>query len=585
MIRALIGVILAGVSLSGAGRGLAPWGHMPPPHAPYRVVGGDTDLWVDALLTRMTLDEKLGQLVLVHLPDRGRKGISYGEAEEAVQKYGVSGFLVGRLLPPDLIQQATTRLQAMASVPLFFAADYERGVGRFDNDYTELPSNMALGATRDTLLAAEAGRLTAIESRRIGVNLLFAPVVDVNNNPGNPIINVRSYGEDAGLVARMAASFVRSAEANGVLTTLKHFPGHGNTTVDSHARMGKVEGSLKELEEVEFRPYRVLLKGAHRPAGVMTAHLWVPALDADPLPATFSRHVLQTLLRDRLGFDGLIVTDDVRMGALNRTYGFEDRVVRPLLAGADLILTPESLPGALQALRKAVEDGRLSRARIDASVRRILRAKARLTGDDAAVSPTAGLSGAQLARRIADGAVTLLKTSPHLPLRSGQRIVLVQLSNYTGSESIDAAMSTLENALQPVSPRAAMRVEEEPGSRETGAIMDRVAQAEVIVLTLYLRLQSGRGAAGLYPRQLQLVRALLATGKPVVLVTFGNPYVVTPFRSAAVLLVAYDQTLASVAAVGDLLLGRQSSKGQLPVTVAPYAFGSGLYQESEDTVR
>src|SRR5690606_24829544 len=197
----------------------------------------------------------------------------------AVQDMGVGGFLVPRLLDPEEVFEETQRLQAATPVPLFFAADYERGTGRFNNALTELPSNMALGATRDTVLAAAAGRLTAIESRALGINLLFAPVVDVNNNPDNPIINIRSYGEDPALVGAMATAFVREAQRHGVLTTLKHFPGHGNTTTDSHARMGTVGSDFAELDSIELRPYRDVLTGPHPSAGVMTAHLWVPALD------------------------------------------------------------------------------------------------------------------------------------------------------------------------------------------------------------------------------------------------------------------------------------------------------------------
>ncbi|MDX1548877.1 MAG: glycoside hydrolase family 3 N-terminal domain-containing protein, partial [Rhodothermales bacterium] len=316
--------------------------------------------WVDSTLATLSLDEKIGQLFIVHLPRPGIRQMLDDEALEAVEDAHVGGFLVPRLLDPETVFEQTQRLQRASRLPLFFAADYERGAGRFSNAFTELPSNMALGATRDTALAAAAGRLTALESRAIGINLLLAPVVDVNNNPDNPIINIRSYGEAPGLVADMAEAFVREAQRHGVLTTLKHFPGHGNTAVDSHARMGVVEGGAAVLDSVELRPYRRLLGQADAPAGVMSAHLWVPALDDEPLPATFSQRALTHLLRDSLGFEGFIVTDDIRMGALQGRYAPAERIVRPLRAGADVILTPRSLPRAVEAVRAALRDGALT---------------------------------------------------------------------------------------------------------------------------------------------------------------------------------------------------------------------------------
>ncbi|WP_457652300.1 glycoside hydrolase family 3 protein [Rhodocaloribacter sp.] len=539
-------------------------------------------LWVDSLMATLTRDEKIGQLFIVDLPVRGRDRLREAEALTAVRAYGVGGFLVRRLMPPRAVSEAARRLQRAAAVPLFFAADYERGVGRFDNALTELPSNMALGATRDTLLAAVAGRLTAVESRAVGVNLLFAPVVDVNNNAGNPIINIRSYGEDPDLVARMAGAFVREAEAAGVLTTLKHFPGHGNTSVDSHTRMGVVGGDAGALGRVELRPYRVLVARSHPAAGVMSAHLWTPAFDREPTPATFSRRVLHDLLRDSLGFEGFVVTDDVKMGALRGTYPLAERVVRPLEAGADVILTPEDLPAAIRAVKDALRTGRLAGADLDASVRRILRAKARAglyagppVGASALDTLLARPYGAPVARAVAERAVTLLRTAPALPLTPERRVALVQLSNYRGSESIAAAMDAFADTLAPAYV-VRERFEREPTAAESSKTLAAAKTADVVVVALYLRLRSGRGKAGLSEGQERFVRRLLALEAPVVLVVFGNPYAVTAFADADAHLVAYDQTLATVTAAARVLHGALRPAGRLPITVDPYPFGAGL---------
>ena len=535
--------------------------------------------WADSVLAALTLDEKIGQLFIIHLPRPNRRSRRKDEALGAVQTYGVGGFLTPRLLSPSVVLAETRRLQQAANVPLFFAADYERGVGRFNNALTELPSNMALGATRDTLLAAAAGRLTALESRALGVNLILAPVVDVNNNPDNPIINYRSYGEDPELVGRMAAAFVREAQRHGVLTTLKHFPGHGNTSVDTHSRMGIVAGDAEALDRIEFSPYRrVLSRGGA--AAVMSAHLWVPAFDPQRLPATFSHRALRDVLRDSLGFDGFVITDDIRMGAIRNTYAADERIVRALAAGTDVILTPKSLPDALEAVKAALRRGTLDEAALDRSVRRILWAKAqaglhrrRAADEETLAYLLQKPRGASLSRIVADRAVTLLKTDSLVPLAPLQRTALVQLSNVGDSPSIEAAMDTLAALLAPV---GEARLGKEPARTDTAEAFQAAADADVVVLTLFLRLQSGRGKAGLFPRQEQFVRRLVARETPVILVTFGNPYAVTPLAEAEVVVVAYEQSLASVAAVAGVLQGRQRARGSLPITVDPYPFGSGV---------
>ena len=539
--------------------------------------------WVEETLTGLTLNEKIGQLFIVDMPRRTPSTLVRDEAVRQAQQ-GAGGFLMRRVLGPEEIYKQGRRLQKEATVPLFMAADYERGAGRFANHFTELPSNMAVGATRDTGFAAAAGRLTAIESRAAGVNFLFAPVVDVNDNPSNPIINIRSYGEDPALVGAMAKAFVRAAEGAGLLTTLKHFPGHGNVSVDTHAEIGAVTGSRADLDRTELAPYRAVLARAEAPpTAVMSAHLWIQALDAEPRPATFSREVLTGLLRGTLGFDGLVVTDDVKMGALYNDYALAERVLRPLEAGADIVLTPDDFSAAVGAVEAAVESGRLSEERIDASVRRILQAKAR-AGLHRRRTPPEDLLGALLeqpfgervAQTIADRSLTLLKSAPALPLREGQRVFLAQLSNYKDSESIAAAMDVFPPALEESGAAVtAQRFDTEPTEADRTAALEAARAADVVVLALYLRLQSGRGEAGLFPKQRALVQALLEQGTPVVLVPFGNPYAVDPFPEADAFLVGYDQTLATVRAAADVLRGRYAPQGRLPISLERFAYGSG----------
>lgn len=521
--------------------------------------------WVEQQLSSMSLAEKVGQLFIVHL-DASRSEANLN----AVRHLHVGGFLVPRLLEPREVYRHVRRLQDAAALPLFFAADYERGVGRFTNALTELPSNMAIGATRDVLWAAAAGRLTAIESRAIGVNLLFAPVVDVNSNPDNPIINIRSYGEDPELVGQMAAAFVRAAQDHGLLTTLKHFPGHGDTNVDTHARMGSVSKSLDELQNVELQPYRTVLDEAD-PAAIMSAHLWIPALEPDPLPATFSTNILTVLLRNELGFKGIVVTDDIRMGALQSRFSAAERILRPLEAGANVVLTPSDVGRAIEIVSNAVATGRLSEAQIDASVRRILTAKAAAGLHRQRVSDEVLLDellqvplGEPVARAIAEQSITVYKDGPALPVAPDARIATVHITNVQRTESIPAAMDLLDDRLDVAT---SARFESRPSSQALDRVLSDAAEADVVVVALYLRLQAGRGEAGLLQGQGELVEALTRATTPVVLVTFGNPYAAAEFANADAVVIAYDQALATITAVSDVLTGREQTPGRLPITI------------------
>ena len=538
--------------------------------------------WVDSLMNALSLREKIAQLFVLEAGAPGQNAPVPSSTVQAVEQYGVGGFLVSRLLEPEEVYAQTQYLQARADVPLFFAADYERGAGRFANNFTELPSNMAIGATRREDFAAASAKVAALESRALGVNLMFAPVVDVNNNPDNPIINIRSYGGQGDLVGRMGAAYVRGAEGFGMLTTLKHFPGHGDTGIDTHAEMATVRGSREELNQTELKPYRIILEQKDlTPAAVMGAHLWVKAFNEEPTPATFSEEVLGGLLREELGFEGLVFTDDVKMGALQNDYSLTERVVRPLSIGADVVLTPEDLGAAIEAVTAAVQEGRLSREEIDDSVRRVLEAKAeaglhnrRVPREEAIEYLRQSPRGQALADSIADASITLLETSPALPLTEESNAALIQLSNYEGAASIDAAMDTLAERLAPTM-QDTMRFGRAPAAADEEQALQAARQADAVVLALHLRLATSRGEAGLFEEQRPLVERLLQQDTPVVLVTMGNPYAVDTYSSADAFVVAYDQTIASAEAVAGVLKGTQPALGRLPITVGKYAFGAG----------
>ncbi len=542
----------------------------------------DGEAWVDSMMENLSLDEKIGQLFIINLDGTSQRARE--RAMEAVEDFYVGGFIVSRAMDPQDVYERTRSLQEASSVPLFFTADYERGVGRHSNNLTELPSNMGIGATRDPVFAAAAGRLTAIEGKAVGVNMVLAPVVDVNNNPANPIINIRSYSEDPALVGLMASSFVQEAQALGMLTTLKHFPGHGNTHIDTHTSMGTIHGDHEALDEIELYPYRFVFDKEVEPTAVMSAHLWIPAYDEEPLPATFSRNVLHTLLRDTLSFNGLVITDDVRMGALMEDYSFEERTVNPLLAGADMVLTKSDFRRSVRSVRDAVSNGQVSKTVLDRSVRRVLTAKAKagLHKKRFVKKPVLDYllaipRGEPLAQATADKAVTLLKNDTVLPLDDSKKVALVQITNRRNSPSIRAAMDLFADSIGAgVTVLNDVRFEDDPSERSIADLKDDIEDVDAVVVVLYLRLASGSGDHGLQDGQEELVNELVNMDKPVALMTLGNPYAVTPFAESEALLVAYEQSLASVRTLSKILVGEQSPRGKLPISVGPYTYGSGL---------
>src|SRR4051812_30207577 len=334
--------------------------------------------WVEATLREMTLEERVGQLlmpdtsgVLVH-----EESEQYARLVHAIEKLGIGGFIIYN---GDAFTTAAlvNRLQGRARVPLLFSSDFEGGVGMQLRGGTRLPRAMALAATGDAESAAEAARITAREGRAIGIHVNFYPVLDVNNNPANPIINTRSFGDDPERVAHFGAAFIRAAQDEGQIATAKHFPGHGDTSLDSHILLPTLDATRERLERVELSPFRDAVQRGVR--AIMTAHISVPALDtqtAEPRPATLSPAIVDQVLRREFAFDGLVFTDALSMGAISDRYTPGEAATSAVLAGCDVILYPSDVEASHRALCEAVESGRLTQERIDESARRILLAKA-----------------------------------------------------------------------------------------------------------------------------------------------------------------------------------------------------------------
>src|SRR4030043_432243 len=334
--------------------------------------------WVNKTLAKMTLEEKVGQMIAWRYNGRfvNRDSETLRELVDLVVKEKVGGLII---FAGEVYETAhlTNFLQEKARVPLLIAADFEWGAAMRINGTTLFPPLMALGATDSEDLAYQMGKITAIEGGALGIHMNYAPVVDVNINPDNPVISSRSLGEQPERVGRLAAAFIRGCQENGMIATAKPFPGHGDTALDSHNLMPAIKADIVRLEEVELYPFAQAIRAGVE--SVMTAHLFVPALDPTPgLPATLSPLILIDLLRKKMGFKGLIVTDAMDMGGVTTAFSAREAALKAVQAGVDMVLLPPDLPGVIDALAQAVKEGIIPESRINDSAYRVLELKARL---------------------------------------------------------------------------------------------------------------------------------------------------------------------------------------------------------------
>lgn len=562
----------------------------------------------------LTLEQKVGQLFMV-----GFDGLGVSDsAREAVEKWGVGGIILfaRNYRDPEQLATLTGEFQALAAksdacarLPLFICTDQEGGaVVRLTGEATVLPGNMALGAIGDASLAYEAGKVTAAELVATGVNMDLAPVLDVNNNADNPVIGVRSFGEDPALVARLGVAFARGLQDGGVLATGKHFPGHGDTAVDSHLALPTVAHGRERLDQVELRPFREAIAAGI--GAIMTAHITFPAIDPKPgRPATLSPPVLAGLLRKELGFEGLIVTDCMEMKAIADNFGPGEAVVMALEAGADCVLishTPDVQRRSIEAALAAVRSGRLPMKRIDESVRRVLSAKARFArrqeagsalGVGVNLASVGSAAHKKVAREIALRSVTVVRNDNGvLPLSvSGATVdnpgLVVEF--HSGALSIAEDRIVHEGSLAEAILRASARgADGDTGTRQVAqpavesvllpmepldadieAVIHRAQKAAWIVVATQ--------KADTFPGQATLVRRLAAARPdvPLVAVALRTPYDLRSYPEVPAFLATYSFRAESLLAAAEIMLGRARATGRLPVSIPglyPAGHGQGV---------
>jgi len=538
--------------------------------------------WVDANLRKMTAAEKVGQLLFVtyHGSFTATDSAAYAQMLHSVNDLHVGGFInVTHGSPIGIVKSQAyptavlaNQLQSKSKLPLLIGADFERGTAMRLEEGTSFPTAMALAAAGNPKDAYTMGKVTALEARAAGVHWIYAPVADVNNNPGNPIINTRSFGEDPAKVAEYVAEFVRGAQENGGLATAKHFPGHGDTSADSHIDLPVIKADRDRLDHMEFVPFRAAIDAGV--GSIMTGHLNVPALEPDPnTPGTLSHNILTGVLRRELGFQGLVVTDAMDMGGITVRYAPGDAAVRAFLAGADALLMPPVPDAAYDALLAAVNSGQISGERLDDSVGRILQAKARLGLNDNrlvdvnALNEKFGLGSWQAeAQQISDRGITLLRDIPHrLPLDATKPTRALLVCLYADPEPYPG--EDLERELRPrFDSLSTLRADTKFAKADTLKLPSPDAY-DVVILALFVRVSDRKGDVDVPADQIPLIEQIYKSGKPVITAALGSPYLIERFPQAETWIAAFGISDVAQISIARALFGQIPIQGHLPVTI------------------
>ena len=536
---------------------------------------------VDATLASLSTRQKVAQLVVPWLAGSyaAFDDSAFQVAARWVDTLEVGGIIVSVGSPFDIAAKLNA-LQRRSRLPLLISADLEWGAAMRVVGATGFPAIMATGATGDERDAYTIGRVAALEGRAVGIHVNFAPDADVNNNPLNPIINTRSFGEDPRAVGRLVRAYVRGLQENGMLATLKHFPGHGDTETDSHIGLPIIRAGYARLDTLELIPFRAGIDAGA--AIVMSSHIAFPALTGSDDPGTLSAAVLTGLLRDSLKFRGLVVTDALEMGAIVTKYGPGEATVRAFLAGSDLLLIPADADSAIIAMVAAVANGRITPARLDASVRRVLEIKRRLGLFERRTVPLDSImrivgakANQDLANDIAARALTVVRDTAGTLARlraTRSRIAFIaygdELNSFVGQRIVEALNKGGDTV-------TSFRLWPMSGTLSYDSARAAIARAPTVIFAANVRPISGRGTIAL-PDSLARLIAATDSAKPTVLVSLGSPYLLTQAPTVKSYLIAWSGVRAAERSVGRALLGWAPIGGKLPIRIPGYPIGHGI---------
>jgi beta-N-acetylhexosaminidase len=546
-----------------------------------------------ALLKPLSLHDRVAQLVIgvVYADPMSSTSADFEKWRHWVHDLHIGGLIVNNTVQNGQVRNAEpyamavllNRMQKLAKIPLLVGGDFERGSSMRVADTVRFPYNMAYGAAGDLEASRYEGLAAAREARALGVQWIFSPVADVNSNPDNPIINIRSYGEDPDAVSRHVAAFIDGAHSdpnNRVLVTAKHFPGHGDTSIDSHMDLALLDKDRDHMNAIELKPFEAAI--AHGADAIMTAHMAVPAIEPEDIPATVSPLVLTGLLRNELKFQNIIVTDAMDMAGLTKEFKGAEASVRAILAGADVLLMPPDPEQAIRAVVAAVQSGRIPRQRIDDSAMRVLAAKVRvgLTKNKLVNVDTLGdvleaKESVESAQKVSDRAVTLLRNEGNIvPLADASHacvIIAVQSRASTSGPRFaqefarrakDARVVTVDSTM----PQAALEAE----AGDTSKCSAIVVSADVAVA-------ANRGDVALAGDLAPFVQKLTEGSVPVLLVAVGNPYLLASFPKVAAYLATFSITAPSEFSAVKALFGQIAITGKTPVSIPGFAaVGDGI---------
>jgi beta-N-acetylhexosaminidase len=563
------------------------------PVAPSKSIPELNNPAVRAWMRTMTLHDKVAQLVV--MPVLGEpanvRSAAFRRYQHYIRDLHVGGLIVTgntaggavRNADPYAMAALLNRLQKISKLPLLVGADFERGASMRVNSTTTWPYAMAFAAAKDYDGVEYEAAETARDARALGVSWIFAPVSDVNNNPDNPIINIRSFGENPQEVSRFVESYIKGAHSdpkNPVLVTAKHFPGHGDTAVDSHLGLARLDASRDRIESVELEPFREAITA--NVDAIMSAHLAVPALDPIDEPATVSYNILTGVLRDELKFKGIVVTDAMDMQGLAAMFEPGEASVRAILAGADVLLMPKRAEDAINGVVAAVQKGRISRQRIDESVARVLAAKIRLglnkkrlVNLEAIADVVGSPESEERAQRVADRALTLVKDNKDaVPLRHPESSCLIVLAESRRSQQ---GQKLLEDVTSRDPKLASYWIDPAKSKADLDQLAAKTESCSQVIVAAYVTVSAYKGnvaLAGAFP---DFLNTLIAGKNPVTLVSLGNPYLIRSFPNVAAYMTTYSSTPTSEESVAKALFGEIPIGGHLPVTIPGIAkYGDGI---------
>lgn len=550
----------------------------------------DNTDWVENKMEQMTLEEKIGQLFVIHAYGETPTDPNYEDTnlgnnrggknfKEIIENYHIGGVIyfnwsqnIGMPLDATQVNALSNGLQEIAmdqstSIPLFISTDQEGGiVQRVTEPGTVFPGNMAIGATKSEGYAEDSAAILGKELSSLGINMNFAPTVDVNINPENPVIGVRSFGEDPELVSDLGVAQIMGYKDENIMSSVKHFPGHGDTDVDSHYGLPIIDHDLETLHEVDLKPFKAAIDAGVE--SIMTGHIVVPALDDSGLPATLSKPIITDLLREEMGYDGLVITDSLGMSGANVVE--PERVpVESFKAGVDILLNPPDVEMAYNSMLAAVESGEVSEARLDESVFRILQAKMEnglfedpYTDPDS-IENIGTEEHLQTAEEIANKSITLVKNeSDLLPLHTTDNVLVTGPSQ---AKTDLVADSLNEKGIE----ASSFETGTSPTGEEIDEAVDKAEEVDIVVVTSYV--------ANTNQAQQQLVSQLENTDKPVVVTSLHNPYDIMAFPEVDAYVAAYGYRDVSALALSNVLTGEVNPSGELPVTIPEmYEYGHGL---------